>query len=113
MPFLHEESFFCMIRAISSHSIWISFRGAGQWCRIFASIAKVKLLKCISSLDPTIGGPQEAIRQSCLWLPSLGHSVEVVCLDEPDAPWLHNYPAKVHALGPAELVLRGVYMLPY
>jgi glycosyltransferase involved in cell wall biosynthesis len=73
----------------------------------------MKLLRCISSLDPATGGPQEAIRQSCLWLPSVGHSVEVVCLDEPDAPWLHDYPAKVHALGPAELVLRGVSLLPY
>jgi glycosyltransferase involved in cell wall biosynthesis len=43
----------------------------------------------------------------------LGHSVEVACLDEPDAPWLLNYPARVHALGPPGLTLRGASLIPY
>jgi glycosyltransferase involved in cell wall biosynthesis len=81
--------------------------------RTFNKIIIVKLLRCIYSLDPALGGPQEAVRQACLGLSKLGHTMEVVCLDEPEASWLHNYPAKVYALGPAELVFRKVSMEPY
>lgn len=73
----------------------------------------MRLLRCVWSLDPALGGVQEAIRQSCLGLPDLGHSVEVACLDEPDAPWLLNYPARVHALGPPGLTLQGASLIPY
>jgi glycosyltransferase involved in cell wall biosynthesis len=73
----------------------------------------MKLLRCISSLNPALGGPQEAVRQGCLGLPDLGHSVEVVCLDEPEAPWLLDYPATVHALGPTKPTLRTTLSQPY
>lgn len=56
-------------------------------------------------MDPSLGGTVEVVRQACLGLNGAGHSVEVVCLDTPNTPWLHDFPAKVHALGPA----RGVY----
>lgn len=62
----------------------------------------MKILRCIRSLDPALGGTVEAVRQACQGLPELGHSVEVVCLDAPYAPWLLTFPAKVHALGPAQ-----------
>jgi glycosyltransferase involved in cell wall biosynthesis len=65
----------------------------------------MKILRCIRSLDPSLGGPVELLRQACLTLPELGHSAEVVCLDAPEAPWVHSFPAKVHALGPA----KGLY----
>jgi glycosyltransferase involved in cell wall biosynthesis len=42
------------------------------------------------------------LRQSCARLHEMGHSVEVVCLDAPDAPWLRDFPAQVHAIGPAK-----------
>ena len=67
----------------------------------------MRLLRCIWSLNPALGGPQEAVRQGCLGLPELGHSVEVVCLDDPNAPWLRDYPAKVHALGSPRLTFRA------
>ena len=73
----------------------------------------MRLLRCVASLIPALGGVQEAIRQACIGLPDLGHSVEVVCLDDPDAPWLRNYPATVHALGPPRASLRGVSLVPY
>jgi glycosyltransferase involved in cell wall biosynthesis len=73
----------------------------------------MRLLRCVWSLDPALGGVQEAIRQACSGLADLGHSVEGACLDEPDAPWLHNYPARVHALGPPGLILRGASLIPY
>lgn len=73
----------------------------------------MKLLRVIRSLDPALGGVEEAVLQACLGLSELGHSVEVACLDEPDAPWLRGYPAKVHALGPPELALRSASLEPY
>jgi hypothetical protein len=63
----------------------------------------VRLLRCIPSLDPALGGVQEAVRQACVGLPELGHSVEVACLDAPNTPWLYDFPAEVHALGPAKM----------
>jgi glycosyltransferase involved in cell wall biosynthesis len=62
----------------------------------------MKLLRSIRTLDPSLGGSVEAVRQVCSGLPELGHSVEVVCLDAPDAPWLRDFPTRVHALGPAK-----------
>lgn len=65
----------------------------------------MKILRCIHSLDPAIGGPFESVRQSSLVLARRGHEVEVVSLDAPDRPWLRDFPASVHALGPG----RGSY----
>jgi glycosyltransferase involved in cell wall biosynthesis len=65
----------------------------------------MKILRCIHSLDPAIGGPLEAVRQSSLILARRGHEVEIACLDGPGARGVHEFPAKVHALGPG----RGSY----
>ncbi|HEY3662122.1 MAG TPA: glycosyltransferase [Chthoniobacterales bacterium] len=65
----------------------------------------MKILRCIHSLDPAIGGPLESVRQSSRVLTRRGHEVEVVSLDAPDAPWLDEFPAPVHVLGPG----RGNY----
>src|SRR5215212_2255575 len=73
----------------------------------------MRILRCIRSLDPALGGPQEAVRQSCLGLGGMGHSVEIICLDEPDAPWIRDYPAKVYALGPTRMTFRAVSSEPY
>jgi glycosyltransferase involved in cell wall biosynthesis len=73
----------------------------------------MKLLRCIRSLDPALGGVQEGVRQSCLGLPEMGLSVEVVCLDKPDALWLRDYPARIHALGPPKLGSRAVSVEPW
>jgi glycosyltransferase involved in cell wall biosynthesis len=65
----------------------------------------MKILRCIHSLDPVIGGPLESVKQSSRVLLGRGHEVEVVSLDSPQAPWLRDFPAKVYALGPG----RGSY----
>ena len=60
----------------------------------------MKILRSIHSLDPAIGGPLESVKQSSRVLTRRGHEVEVVSLDAPNAPWLRDFPATVHALGP-------------
>jgi glycosyltransferase involved in cell wall biosynthesis len=65
----------------------------------------MKILRCIHSLDPAIGGPLESVKQSSRVLVRRGHEVEVASLDAPGAPWLEDFPATVHALGPG----RGSY----
>ncbi len=65
----------------------------------------MKILFCIHSLDPAIGGPLEFVRQSSLVLAQRGHTVEVVSLDAPEAPGVREFPGNVHALGPG----RGSY----
>jgi len=59
----------------------------------------MRLLRIISSLDRRSGGPAEAARRLDTELVQLGHSVEVVSLDDPGESWIHDYPVAVHALG--------------
>lgn len=66
----------------------------------------MKLLRLIPSLDPHGGGPMEGARRIDMELSRLGHVVEVACLDTPNQPWHSDYPATVHALGPAILSYR-------
>lgn len=65
----------------------------------------MKLLNVLPTLDPAAGGPVEGVRQSAIVLAQLGHLVEAVTLDAPDAPFLADAPLPVVALGPA----RGKY----
>ena len=60
----------------------------------------MKILRCIHSLNPVIGGPFEAVKQLSRVIARRGHEVEVVSLDAPTDPWLREFPATVHALGP-------------
>lgn len=67
----------------------------------------MNLLRLIASLDPRGGGPMEAARKIDTALAARGVQVEVACLDAPDAgDFLRDYPATVHALGPAKLGYR-------
>ncbi len=59
----------------------------------------MRILHCIHSVDPAIGGPLEALRQSTRVLCQRGHQVEVACLDAAGAPGVAEFPASVHALG--------------
>ena len=65
----------------------------------------MKILRCIHSIDPAIGGPLESVKQSTLVLQEQGHAVEIVSLDGPEARGVLEFPAAVHALGPG----RGGY----
>src|SRR5262249_37772912 len=61
----------------------------------------VRILNIVSSLDPSLGGVAEALRQYSLGARELGaEGFDVVTLDRPGAPWLAQFPAQVHALGP-------------
>ena len=61
------------------------------------------LLHVIGSLSPADGGPPEVTRQLMRAYPEIGDSMEVLCLDPPDAPFLSDVSCPVHALGPGRL----------
>jgi glycosyltransferase involved in cell wall biosynthesis len=65
----------------------------------------MKLLHVLSSVDPAGGGPTEGVRQRGIRLTELGHTVEVVSLDDPAQPFVRDFLLPVHALGPS----RGRY----
>lgn len=58
----------------------------------------LKILNVIPSLNPTHGGPVEGLRQHSLATEALCDR-HVVCLDDPNAPYLEGFPATVHAIG--------------
>src|SRR4051812_26255968 len=62
----------------------------------------MKILHVIGSMDPASGGICQAIRNSIPEVALLGLSCEVVCLDEPAAPFIKLDDFPVHALGPAK-----------
>ncbi len=65
-----------------------------------------RLLHIISSADRTGGGPVEGIIQLNRALDGLGCSTEIVSTDEPDAPWVAQFPIHVFAVGGARLGYR-------
>jgi glycosyltransferase involved in cell wall biosynthesis len=65
----------------------------------------LKLLRVMHSANPTVGGPIEGIRQITPLLAAMGHSTEVVSLDDPTETFYKDLSFPVHPLGPA----RGGY----
>ena len=63
----------------------------------------MNILHVISSVNPSGGGPIEAIRQLGTTQRASGHRVEIATLDSPTAPYLKQISLPVHALGPAKL----------
>ncbi len=61
----------------------------------------MRILHVISSVNPLTGGPIEGVKQRGAELIRLGHLVEIVCLDDPTAAHLVDFPLPVHALGPS------------
>jgi glycosyltransferase involved in cell wall biosynthesis len=61
----------------------------------------MKLLVVMPSVDPEGGGPTEVVEKRSIRLQQLGHSVEVVTLDDPRQSFLQTYPLTFHALGPS------------
>jgi glycosyltransferase involved in cell wall biosynthesis len=59
----------------------------------------VRTLHVINGFSPEVGGPPEAVRQLVRAYVKMGADVEVVCLDNPDEPYLEDIPCPVHALG--------------
>ena len=66
----------------------------------------MRILQSIRTLDPVGGGAIEAVLQSSRALAPLGHEVEILCLDEPDSPWLKNSNVPTYALGPGRTPYR-------
>ena len=62
----------------------------------------MRLLHIISSVNPSGGGPMEGVRQRGLRLQEMGHSVEVLTLDDPAANFVKDFPLPVHAIGPTQ-----------
>lgn len=60
--------------------------------------AEMRILHLVSSINPSSGGPTEAIRMLVEHAP-MGFSAEVVTLDDPAAPFLKEMPCPVHAFG--------------
>lgn len=63
------------------------------------SLSSMQILHVIDSFSPERGGPPEAVRQLLKAYAAEGAVAEVVCLDDPGAPYLRDLPCKVHALG--------------
>jgi glycosyltransferase involved in cell wall biosynthesis len=61
----------------------------------------VKILHINHSANPAGGGPIEAIKQSARVLQECGHSIELLCLDSPNEPWLSGLALPTHAVGPS------------
>lgn len=63
-----------------------------------------KILHFIRSIDPALGGPIHGIMALHAYTKDLLDRA-VVTLDSPDAPWIKDFPLKVHAVGPG----KGLY----
>ena len=60
----------------------------------------MRILNVIRSVNPVHGGPAEGLRQLVSAVGDLGHTVDVLTLDAPGDPWLADFPARTHPLGP-------------
>jgi glycosyltransferase involved in cell wall biosynthesis len=63
----------------------------------------MKILHVIRTLDPAWGGPVEGARNLTSQAALRGHGVEVVCVDDPESPWLAGWNTEIHAMGPGVL----------
>lgn len=65
----------------------------------------MRILHIIDTLSPAAGGPPEAVRQlvKAYALEIPGSEVEIVCLDNPHAPFLAGISCRIHALNQTSL----------
>lgn len=61
----------------------------------------MKILHILPSIDPQGGGPMAGVRQYGEHALTHGHTLEVLTLDAPDAPFVRDFPMCVHAIGPS------------
>ncbi len=62
----------------------------------------LRILHSIRSVNPHGGGPVEGVKQFAAVNRRAGHVIEVVTLDNPDDPWVRDFPLPCHAVGPAK-----------
>lgn len=60
----------------------------------------MRILHVVTTVNPDAGGVAESILVRGRELIRMGHEVEVVSLDSPDARFAEKYPLTLHALGP-------------
>jgi glycosyltransferase involved in cell wall biosynthesis len=72
----------------------------------------MRILHIVGSINPAAGGPTEAIRMIIHYRPP-GFEAEVVTLDNPDAPFLKDFPFAVHALGKARKAWYSPKLIPW
>jgi glycosyltransferase involved in cell wall biosynthesis len=63
----------------------------------------LRILHCISSVNPAHGGPIEGLKQVSGVHSQQGHLIEILSLDAPDQPWVQQSPYRCHAMGPGHL----------
>lgn len=59
---------------------------------------QLRVLHIIDSVNPTQGGPVQALLQTLMHLQDSQH-IETICLDQPDSDWLSDFPGIVHPMG--------------
>jgi glycosyltransferase involved in cell wall biosynthesis len=62
----------------------------------------MRLLHIIPTVNPQGGGPMEGVRQRGLHLQAMGHTIEVLTLDDPAAAFVSAFGLTVHAIGPTQ-----------
>jgi glycosyltransferase involved in cell wall biosynthesis len=67
----------------------------------------MKILHVIRTMDPAWGGPVEAVKNIAAHAAVLGHSLEITCLDVPQAPWLKGSDLCINAIGPGRFGMFG------
>lgn len=68
-----------------------------------ADFVSLRILHMIDSFSPEAGGPPECVRLLAKGYKAVGAEIEVLCLDDPEAPFLRDIPCRVHALGQSYL----------
>ena len=59
----------------------------------------LRILHVLDTVAPEAGGPPEGVRMLVKSYRAMGTEVEVVCLDQPEASYVRNFPCKIHPLG--------------
>jgi glycosyltransferase involved in cell wall biosynthesis len=85
------------------YGVWLIPVGSWDLTEVLVRLVKyLSVLQVAGTLDPEFGGPPVAVNQLTRSLSQLGHTVDVVTLDSPSAPWLKDVPDTVLALGPGK-----------
>jgi glycosyltransferase involved in cell wall biosynthesis len=59
----------------------------------------MKILHVIRTMNPAWGGPVEGVRNIAVQAMMSGHSLEIACVDDPQAEWLKTAGCQVNAIG--------------
>jgi glycosyltransferase involved in cell wall biosynthesis len=66
----------------------------------------MKILQCIESMNPTLGGSVESLDQTSRALQQLGAVVDILNLDNPSASWGEGRFRAIHRVGPCKTIYR-------